>query len=73
MIIPRLEKQVATTTRQEGVILLQQKLLDSLSWCSCINCGDWNEAKRECYKWGVEPPPEVIAVGCPSWLAQPPF
>lgn len=43
-------------------------------WKTCLNCENWSEITSGCSKaGGALPPPEIIVLGCDSWVADVPF
>ena len=49
---------------KQEVFRKELKILDAIV-VKCGSCEEWRG--QRCEKYGMAPPPEVVAVGCESW------
>jgi len=54
-------------------IEFQERIIRSQNWTTCLNCEYWEGEAKRCSQFNVQPPLEVIVVGCPEWLGEIPF
>ena len=53
---------------------IHRQLVECQIVYSCLNCEHFQQIEeRVCELYKVEPPPEVIVFGCPSWVPEIPF
>lgn len=52
---------------------IQQRLLDTYTVQSCMNCDNCDKDKGICKLCNMQPPMKVVVMGCDKWLCDIPF
>ena len=60
-------------TKDEALKQIQDHLINSNFWTTCLNCDEWDSSNEKCLTYDQRPPATVIVKGCQEWIMLIPF